>query len=529
MSSEDAPVAPAAEMEIPDVIERLPKPDKAAHDAKTAALDTAIKNLQARMNVVHAEMDALKSNRGGYGGPIQEAKAAFAALRADKDNLIQQRNQITARLRQSRDAKDSTVKQQRNLRANLKFGSEAEFTDAIAALKHKQETITMSLNEEKRVIKEIEQLQAQKLQVSAFVGDQSVVEKQNESIQELRALQTTKNEEIDELQEKLNKQKQTLDELYRLNEEENQKDRFPALAKERKEIKEQLDEAFTALKALRKEFKDANDKYYNNIRLVRKKKELERQKEEEDRKAEYEVKLAAYEKEMAKIHPYQNEMDLCDALVMFIERTYANELKDGDDEATDTDIAPMELDGMKPLERKEEDFMMLGGGGKKGKKGRQGKKAKKPTKLALPLAQINAFSTIGLLPPTAVDAVPETLAAVKAKKAWFNEQTPNLQTEKFTEAAVEPAVSAKEASPKKKKSDKSKKFNAGDKDAFPSLGGAATELPSWGPGMAPPVAGELAAADEFADADAVAAEFAAANVSAAESVDADVVAEGEEA
>uniref|UniRef100_M4B272 Nuclear segregation protein Bfr1 n=1 Tax=Hyaloperonospora arabidopsidis (strain Emoy2) TaxID=559515 RepID=M4B272_HYAAE len=522
-------------MEIPDVIERLPKPDKAEHDAKIAALDTTIKKLQARTNVIHAEMDALKSNRGGFGGPIQEAKAAFAALRADKDNLIQQRNQITARLRQSRDAKDSAVKQQRNLRANLKFGSESEFAEAIAALKHKQETSTMSLNEEKRVIKEIEQLQAQKLQVSAYVGDQSVVEMQNDSIQELRTLQTKKNEEIDELQEKLNKQKQALDELYRLNEEENQKDRFPVLAKERKEIKEQLDEAFTALKALRKEFKDANDKYYNNIRLVRKKKELERQREEENRKVEYEAKLAVYEKEMAKIHPYQNEMDLCDALVMFIERTYANELKDVDDMAADTSAAPIELDGMKPLERKEEDFMMLGGGGKKGKKGRQGKKVKKPTKLVLPLAQINAFSTIGLLPPTAVDAVSATLDAVKAKKAWFNEQMLSSQTEKSSEAAVEFAVSPKEASPKKKKSDKNKKFNASDKDAFPSLGGIATELPSWGPGMAPPIATEFAVADEFAGADIVVAECADADVVAAEttgvvateSADAVVVAEDE--
>ncbi|KAE8885462.1 hypothetical protein PF005_g9455 [Phytophthora fragariae] len=71
------------------------------------------------------------------------------------------------------------------------------------------------------------------------------------------------------------------------------------------------------IKALRKEFKEANDKYYNNVRLVHKKKGLERHKEEEARKAEYEAKPADYEKEMAKIHRFQEEMDLCDALVSF--------------------------------------------------------------------------------------------------------------------------------------------------------------------------------------------------------------------
>ncbi|POM60315.1 Nuclear segregation protein bfr1 [Phytophthora palmivora] len=498
MSSEEPVVV---DMEIPDVIERLPKPDKAEHDAKISKLDGAIKKLQARTNVIRTEMDALKTNRGGYGGQIQEAKAKFAALRSEKDNLIQQRNQITARLRQTRDEKDSAIKNQRSARANLKFGSESEYEAAIAELKHKQETSSMSLNEEKRVIKEIEQLQAQKLQVSAISGDQGVVDKQNESIKETRALQTKKNEEIDAVQEKLNEQKAALDELYRLNEEENKKDQFPVLAKERKEIKEQLDEKFTELKALRKEFKEANDKYYNNIRLVRKKKELERQKEEEARKAEYEAKLADYEKEMAKIHPYQDEMDLCDALVLFMEKTYAKELKEEGAKAAETAAAPVELDGMKPLQRKEEDFMMLGGG-KKGKKGRSGKKPKKDAKLVLPLAQLEAFSTIGLLPPAAVGAVSESLAAVKAKKVWFNEQTSRPTTEKPAEVAAEVSAPAKIASPKKK-SNKNKKFNAGDQDAFPSLGGVAAELPSWGPGMAAPVAAEPAVAAEFAGADVV--------------------------
>lgn len=38
----------AAEVEIPEVIERLPKPDKAAHDAEISKLDAEIKKLQAR-------------------------------------------------------------------------------------------------------------------------------------------------------------------------------------------------------------------------------------------------------------------------------------------------------------------------------------------------------------------------------------------------------------------------------------------------------------------------------------------------
>lgn len=438
-------------------------------------------------------MDALKTGRSGYGEQIQAAKAEYSSIRSEKDNLIQQRNQITASLKVVHEKKDTAIKTQRSARANLKFSSEEEFEQEISTLRHQQETRSMSLNEEKRLIKEIEALQIQKQQVSKLSGDAGAVDAANDSIKDIRAKQQAKNTEIDAVQARLAAQKEKLDELYKLNDEERKQDKFPALAKERKAIKEQLDEKFTALKALRKEFKEANDKYYNNIRLVRKKKELERQKEEEERKAVYEAKLAEYEKELAKIHPYQDEMDLCDALVAFIEKTFAKDLKEAQDGKAAEAAAPVELDGLKPLQRKEEDFMMLGGGKKK--KGKTGKKSKKESKLSLPLAQTEAFASIGLVPPSVVGAVAESLAAIKEKKTWFNEQTARPEAEK-KEAA--PAEAAAASSPTKKESKKknNKKFNASDKDAFPTLGGgdaAVAQTPfAWGPGINPAPAAPIA-------------------------------------
>lgn len=446
-------------------------------------------------------MDALKNGRGGFGEQIQEAKKQFGELRAAKDALVQQRNAITARLRQVQDKKDAAIKTQRAARSNLKFSTVEDFDREISALRHQQETRSMSLNEEKRLIKDIEVLQNQKQQVAKVAGDAGAVDAHNDSIKDIRAQQAAKNAEIDAAQAKLTEQKEKLDELYRLNEEERKQDKFPALAKERKTIKEQLDALFTTLKDKRREFKEANDKYYNNIRLVRKKKDLERQKEEAARKAEYEAKLAEYEKELAKIHPYQTEMDLCDALVSFLENAYAKELKSADSVEDNSSAAPVELDGLKPLQRKQEDFIMLGGGGKK-KKG--GKKTKKEAKFSLPLAQMEAFATIGLVPPTAVGAVGESLSAIKEKKVWFREQTsrPDAKPVSTPAAAAagedQPAVSPKKESKKKA----NKKFNASDKDAFPTLGGgdaAVAHTPfAWGPGISPaPVAAAPATAADF--------------------------------
>ncbi|KAJ0409878.1 hypothetical protein P43SY_005772 [Pythium insidiosum] len=493
------PVVEDEELVIPDVIERLPKPDKAAHDAEVAKLDAAIKQLHERTNAIRAEMDKLKTGRGGYGEQIQAAKAVYNDLRSQKDNLIAQRNELTAKVKAQLEKKDSTIKTQRSARAGLRFQTEDEYEKEISALRHQQETRSMSLNEEKRLIKEIEALKQQKLQVSKLGNDKEDVEKFNDNIKDIRALQTKKNAEIDAVQEKLAAQKLKLDELYKLNEEERKQDKFPALAKERKEIKEQLDAKYTAVKELRAAFKAANDRYYENIRLHRKKKELERKKEEERRQQEYQDKLAEYEKEMAKIHPYQDEMDLCEALVAFLEKTFAKELKEEADTAADeakkSAAGPAELDGLKPLQRKEEDFIMLGAGKKgKGKKP-AGKKAKRDAKLSLPMAQLDAFSTVGLVPPSTTGALSQSIKAIKEKKVWFEAQTsrPKAAVQAAEEAAPAPA----KASPKKKSN---KKFNAADTSAFPTLGGAEAvngAAPAWGPGVAPaPAPVEVAEAAE---------------------------------
>ncbi|CAI5740149.1 unnamed protein product [Peronospora destructor] len=119
MSTLSSPVVD--EMKLPDVIEQLSKPDKAEHDNQLAQLDSAIKKLQARSNVIRLELDALKTNRSPYGGQIQDAKAKFASLRAQRETLILQRNTITTRLRHTRNEKDSTVETTTSVAHNIQI------------------------------------------------------------------------------------------------------------------------------------------------------------------------------------------------------------------------------------------------------------------------------------------------------------------------------------------------------------------------------------------------------------------------
>jgi len=466
-------VAPAA----PTKVEYIPKPDKAAHEKVIAEIQAEIKKGQDRLNEIRKEMDALQSGRSGMSEKIQASKAKFNEIRAERQKAMEERNEVSLRLKALQGKRDEHTKQQKALRSEIRFTSAEEIEKQIDALHLKQETQSMSLMEEKNLIKEIETLKQSRKLVAKYADVQKLGDKHREDIKEVRALHNEKNAVMDKVHERLNAQKKELDALYEQNKAENG-DVFPKLFDERKKVRAEVDEAYNKYRAARQQFKEDNDKYYNNLRAAREAKKEQLRKEEEEHKAAYEAKLAEYEAEMAKIHPYQDEMDIADALVSYLESTYAKELKEVAPAAKEAKSEHKELDGMKPLARKEEDFMMLGGGKKKS--GKKGKKGKKAVKLSLPLAQIEAFATVGLLPPSAVEQLPESISAIKAKKEELKGMTGKKEA-------------SSDAAPKKQSGNKQAKFDPSkhsDSDKhFPSLGNGssvASDSSNWGAGMKAP-------------------------------------------
>jgi uncharacterized coiled-coil DUF342 family protein len=517
--AEDAVTKPKVELQpkltASGEIERLPKPDKAAHEKEILQIQNEIKMLQDRTNSIRKELDAIQSGRTGYGDQIQQVKSEYNQLRAEKDKLVAQRNGITAEMKILLEKKENKTKEQRSLRSSLKFLSVEEINQEILKLRHQQETRSMTLNEEKKIIKEIENLQKSKEMVDKFRDEKNELDQFYEKIKEIKNLQTHKNTEIDFIQSKMTVKKQELDALYELNQKQQQKDQFPLLLDERKQIKQKIDTCFQQIRLLRLQFKEQNDQYYVNVRAMREKKRLEKEQEEKRLKEEYEAKLAEYEKEMAKIHPYQDEMDLCDALVGYIEKMYGNnsmnkENKLQQDEEKEGEI--LILDGLKPLQRKEEDFISFGGGKKTGKKNKPPKHKKETIKLlALPLAQTEAFISISVPRPSTVAGLLDTIPIIKEKKKWFEKQTtrapasasadkkkknttstnttpPTTSTTNSSGNTTSIASSSKTSSPKKKGQVAA---NNNDTNAFPTLGkGPQTTLPpappglsAWGPGI----------------------------------------------
>ncbi|KDO24548.1 hypothetical protein SPRG_10363 [Saprolegnia parasitica CBS 223.65] len=472
----EAPIA------APKII--VPKPDKAVLDAAVAALEVEKKTKLDRMKAISHELDEIKEGRSGFSEKMKAAKVIYNELSEKKKQLHTERNQLKIDFEKAKGAKDNYRESQKSLSNQLPFKTVKEIEDRIRQLETDQHTKSMSLTAEKNLIKEIESLQLAKKNVAKFAAQQGKDADFNASMDDIRAAMKAKSAEIEAVTEDFNKQKAVMDAI-RADSDVGGRDLFPTLLEEKKSLKARVDEVFSEIRALRDQFKKDNDLYYEGVRAAREAKKAAREAEDAARKAEYDAKVAEYEAEMAKIHPYQDEMDMAQALVVFLEKTFAKELAAAVAAKPTTTTAAVELDGMKPLKRDDEEFFSVK---KTAKKGGAGKKAKKETKLVLPIAQIQSFASLGLTPPALVSNVEESISAIKAKNEWFKAQTVRADA---------PAVVAAPSSPKKKANKKAN--GAFDQGAFPSLSGAATFESSesaWGPGIGAPVAVESEQVDD---------------------------------
>ncbi|ETV92551.1 hypothetical protein H310_13215 [Aphanomyces invadans] len=464
VTSTPAAAPPAA----PAKVAFVPKPDKAAHEAELAALEVLKKKAQDRTNAIRAELDAIQSGRSGFSEKIAEAKKLYLELREKKEHAYTSKTQLKVNLDKAMAAKSAHRESQKSVRDQVSYKSVEEVDKRIAELQHEQNTKSMSLTAEKNLLKEIANLKQSKTVLAKAAAEKDNGAKFDASIDEIRAAMKAKSEEIAAVTEAFNAQKAILDAL---RDESNAggRDNYPKLIEERKALKVEIDDIFNKIKALRQKFKEDNDAYFQGLRAKREAQKAAREAEEAAVKAEFDAKMAAYEVELAKIHPYQDELDLCQALVVYLEKTYGKDLHAAAKASTTAASVTVELDGLQPLKRDDEAFFAPKKKGGK-KFNNNAASSKKDVKLVLPLAQLQSFATIELAPPAFVSAVADSIAAIKAKKEWFANQTERPQ-------AAAPVAADKPASPKKEKAaapaKKNAKFNAADHGAFPTLSGAA--------------------------------------------------------
>jgi len=492
-----------------DVSKPVSPPDKAEYEAKTNELNDEVTAIKEKMEEVEGKIAEARNSGSDQSSELKEAKEALKALREQREQLQKERSDIMTQQESAKNSLKAKVAQTKSLRAELKYETPEKYDERIMELEKKQSTTSMSLRDEKNLLKEIEQLKSSKKLVTALAATNSEIQADKQSTQTIGEALKAKIGELDEMRKQFDKQKKVVDSLNEAN--SSRKAVLPALFREKDALRKEKQAKIEAIRALRADFKQKEIEYRDYKReLVRLRKE-ERKKEEEARQAAIEERRRKAEEEELKRVPYEEEMELCDYLVNFLTTNYgaasSSAAAANDENAVANKGVANEFEGMVlggKAAAKEEDYLSLNSQfGKKKGRGKKKGGLKVAERISLVPETIEIFAVLNLDPPATLSAVQDSVKALKDKKAWFKDQprgaVPSIRDKQRAEEAKahqsrrdaydrrakpEPAKDAKDAeapaaddaaAPAAKKQPKKKSgFNAAEAadEAFPSLPGA---------------------------------------------------------
>lgn len=454
------------------------KKDIAVIDTKIAAITKKTK----------AESDARSGQNDGAG----QARSEMKRLKQAKEVLLRERQEIYSSRESAKANLDAKMNERRDLKAQTKFKSVDEIDKRIAELDQLQHTTSMPLKEEKKILKEIDELKKSKKLVAQFSAVGNSIDDQRRSAEDYQAQIAAKNAQLESIKKEMDVHGEVLSKIN----DKKKDSAIPGLLKEKDALRAEKKIKQDEIQALWDEFKAANQKWKDNqnewkaYKLARDKAfDAERQRRREEYKAAREAELAAKT-------PYEEEMALCDYLVNYLTTSFLGK----EQEVVESKEVKTSYDGFEGavLSKKKSDddvYLKLGGKGKKHHKKRHNhKKGVHGNHIILAIDTIETFSLLKMQPPANVEAVPAVVESLKAKKEYFS-TLPRGEIESIAEINQK-YEDKMDRGGKRDRGDKPKGGNKGKgsnqevdyslADEFPALPGA----PKPAPAPAAPVAAE---------------------------------------
>jgi uncharacterized coiled-coil DUF342 family protein len=411
--------APEELYDLTKPIPKVDKPNKAAHDAEVDAINTEIDAMKEKKNNIQKSIElAINGGRDSAAGKIRNE---LRALRSEKGALINQKKALRAKLDIAKKATENLMNDKKQARANVRFGDAESIDKEIAKLKQRQETTSMSLTEEKKLLKEIDALQTSKQVLDDLKDKDKGIDDIKAERKTLGADISAKDKEIDAKQVEIDAKQKIVDEMK--DTETEAKKNLSSLKDQRETIRKEIGDKIAQRNELRKVFGEENDKWYDYQRAIKAQKKMKYEEEKKKREEEKAAWLAAKEAEEAKKIPYEEEMYLCDYLANYLSKTYLEDKEGADSSEKKTDVVSVKDDpfaGFAPLKKNDDEVFLKMGAGKKARVRASKKKAAPVFKLNVD--SFEQFGLLGLTPPTSLEAVQGSVDELKAKKEWYSQQ-----------------------------------------------------------------------------------------------------------
>ena len=456
-------------------------------DKKLDALTSQFEKMKGDRKKLQDKIDNATGN--GKNSEAGKLKDSLQKLRQKKGSLIDQKKAIRAQLDAIKGQADKLSKERKDTRSNAKFGSVEDIDKEMKKLQRRQETTSMSLQEEKLLIKELDALKASKASIEGLKSTEAGLDNIKDRRKAISADMNAKDKEIDAVAAQID---EAQGKLKKLSEKETEKKGgLDKLFKEKDELNKKIKATLNEKDKLRDDFREQHDKWYDYSRAIKAQRKIQYDEEKKKREEEHQEYLKKKEEEELKKPPYEEEQALCDYLAEYLERTYITKESDGPKvSAKKEEVVAVKEDpfaGFKPSNKKDDDveYFGKGKGGKKKKRDRQANKKPATGPFTLSIDSFEQFGFLQLNPPTTIEQVPQSIKELKEKKEWYKNQPRGsvptaAQIRKENEKA---AAKLKQGNGKKGSGPAPKgKFNLSSEDFVPLGKGASAdgEGSSWG-------------------------------------------------
>ena len=205
----------------------------------------------------------------------------MSSLQAERKIFLDERQSIIAERETMRSQQDTIKNNEKNIRNELKFKDLESCDKQIKELEKRQSTTSLSLNDEKKLLKDIKSLTESKkafLQLEELRANFDKAKSTKESIDQRYAANAAK---VDEVSARINEHKKVMDKLFGATSE--QRDQIPVLLAKIEAIKLLIGDKRKEIHQLEDDFKKLEDEYFTALKE-------ERRKQEEAKAAEIERK-----------------------------------------------------------------------------------------------------------------------------------------------------------------------------------------------------------------------------------------------
>ncbi|KAH7366050.1 hypothetical protein KP509_18G060900 [Ceratopteris richardii] len=405
----------------PQRVKRFDPPNKTAHFEQIGALQGQIDSLQHRISEIKSILDNRSQNKRVASPEFVAARKKLADLNATFKEAVDRKKAHREELELVKEKLRGT-----GSRSGLPEVSIEELDEQIQKLAYRQTHTTLPIDEEKRLIIQIERLKRSR---DSLLRHSSQAEQDQGTRAELIDLIRKVEQDLNNLKEEQQRQRQILADL-REKESALSQD-IPALIQERNEAYEAIKSLRDDIKQLKAEFAVKEEEYWRREKEWRAQQALERRLRAEKGRADWlEREKIRKQRELENfVEPYTDEIIMCEQLLSYmLKNVPLDDSNATSEQQQKSAVVTPEGFGIALIGKKNRNEDELGGwfagsGGKKGKKSRGSStsRSKLHEKISLSIDALSSFGKLKISPPVTYGDVAKSIEELKLKKDQYAE------------------------------------------------------------------------------------------------------------